>query len=521
MYVNSDDQLSARVDPNNFDLIIDESITFIRAQGVSDSYIRSYRGPVRHFLIWLFRVNCAIKKINTTIIERFLAHDCDCRDGRSRLLRMSHWRTPSVHIIRFVRFLEQSGRIETYGVLEEGMRIVHVLEQRLHDEQGYSPETVDAYRRVCLNLVIWLHFSRVRLSEVTPQIIERFHKRQLVCSIPGIFEGNSKRSLKWQRCEPAIRQFLMHLAESGHIKPLPAKAAKPLPKLLERFSEWLKHHRGNCASTRKDHLRRVGAMFPELGTEDLCRYDAALIRKVLFKHMELCSDREASRLAMSMRMFVQFLICEKVLDPSLIGAVPSSQYRDNTLPRHIPQADVERAIASCDDSPIGVRDRAILLLLARLALRAGDVVNLRCRDIDWQRARIRVSGKSRQTVELPLPQDVGDAVYDYLSTVRPTVHEDQLFLCARAPWRAIRKSNTISGVAHKALDRAGVVTHASRGAHVFRHSQATNLLRTGASLDVIQTLLRHENADTTAIYAKTDIVMLAQIAQPWIEGVSS
>lgn len=119
MYVNSDHQLSARVDPNNFDLIIDESITFIRAQGVSDSYIRSYRGPVRHFLIWLFRVNCAIKKINTTIIERFLAHDCDCRDGRSRLLRMSHWRTPSVYIIRFVRLLEQTGRIETYGVLEE------------------------------------------------------------------------------------------------------------------------------------------------------------------------------------------------------------------------------------------------------------------------------------------------------------------------------------------------------------------------------------------------------------------
>ena len=112
------------------------------------------------------------------------------------------------------------------------------------------------------------------------------------------------------------------------------------------------------------------------------------------------------------------------------------------------------------------------------------------------------------------------AVYAYLPTVRPTVHEDQLFLCARAPWRAIRKSNTISGVARKALDRAGVVTHASRGAHVFRHSQATNLLRTGASLDVIQTLLRHESADTTAIYAKTDTVMLAQIAQPWIEEES-
>ena len=94
---------------------------------------------------------------------------------------------------------------------------------------------------------------------------------------------------------------------------------------------------------------------------------------------------------MSMRMIVQFLICEQALDPSLIGAVPSPQYRDNPLPRHIPQADVERAIESCDDSPIGVHDRATLLLLACLALRAGDVVKLRCCDIDWQRARIRVS----------------------------------------------------------------------------------------------------------------------------------
>ena len=505
--------------PKDFDSIIDESAAFIRAGGVSNSYIQSYRGAVRHFLIWLARIGCAVGKINAAVIERFLAHDCSCRDEKSRPLRVARWRSPSVHIIRFVRFLEQSGRIETHGVLEDGMRIVHELEERLHHE-GYAPGSAALYRNICSNLVVWLHFSRIRLSELTPEVIERFHERQLICSIPGLFKGQGRCPDKW-RYDWVIRRFLMHLAECGHIEPLAHGAHKARSEVLDRFSAWLDRHRGNSASTRQQHLRLIAAMLKDLG-EDPRGYDAALIRDVLFAHIQRCSHSHAQRLLGSMRMYLRFLISEGAAAASLLGAVPSApRGRQDSLPRHISQADVERAIACCDDSPIGVRDKAILLLLARLALRAQDIVELRCCDIDWERARIRVSGKSRQTVELPLPQDVGDALHGYLSTVRPKVREDKVFLCARAPWRPLSRSNTVSNLARRALDRAGAVTPARRGAHVFRHSQATNLLRAGASLDTIQALLRHTNADTTAIYAKTDIAMLTEIAQPWLEEVAS
>ena len=128
-----------------------------------------------------------------------------------------------------------------------------------------------------------------------------------------------------------------------------------------------------------------------------------------------------------------------------------------------------------------------------------------------------MSGKSRRQAVLPLPQEVGDALVAYLKR-RPKVEEKNVFLRSIAPYRSLSNSSVVSVVVRRALDRAGVKTFAGRGAHVFRHSQATHLLRTGSSLTVVQALLRHESMDTTLIYAKTDVVMLQEIAQPWIGG---
>ena len=248
-------------------------------------------------------------------------------------------------------------------------------------------------------------------------------------------------------------------------------------------------------------------------------YDASLIRRVLLEAMQPWSQSTARHLASSMRMYLRFLISEDSVPASLIAAVPSaSQRRLSSLPRYISPEEVERAIASCGEDPVGMRDRAILLLLARLALRAGDIVALRLGDIDWDRAEIRVAGKSRREVALPLPQDVGDALHVYIAKVRPVIDEDKVFLRAMAPRRPLADPCAVSGVAKRALDRAGVKTFASRGAHVFRHSQATALLRSGANLDVIQALLRHASPSTTAIYAKIDATMLEEVAQPWIGG---
>lgn len=173
-------------------------------------------------------------------------------------------------------------------------------------------------------------------------------------------------------------------------------------------------------------------------------------------------------------------------------------------------------IASCDVSkPHGVRDKAILLLLARLRLRAGDVLNLGLGDICWAEGTLRVSGKGRREVCLPLPQDAGDAVLAYICHARPVSESDAVFLRSSAPYQPFADSSTISCLVRRALTGAGISNSPSRGANLLRHSAATTMLRAGATLDTIGTVLRHRSATTTAHYAKVNVPMLLQIAQPW------
>jgi site-specific recombinase XerD len=187
------------------------------------------------------------------------------------------------------------------------------------------------------------------------------------------------------------------------------------------------------------------------------------------------------------------------------------------MPRYILKDDVERVIASCDlTTTRGLRDRAILLLLARLALRGGDVASLCLDDIDWDKALIRVAGKTRHAVALPLPQDVGDALLAYIERARPRTDTTKVFMRTIAPCRPFSCSSPISIIVREALKRAGVKNVNLRGAYLLRHSAATHMLRSGATLEEVGTLLRHRSPETTAIYAKVDTTMLACVAQPWM-----
>ena len=188
----------------------------------------------------------------------------------------------------------------------------------------------------------------------------------------------------------------------------------------------------------------------------------------------------------------------------------------STLPRYLPPQDVEKLIASCDrDKPCGIRDRAILLLLVRLGLRAGDILDLTLNDIDWVAGTLRVQGKGRREIRLPLPQDAGYALIAYLENGRPRMTDAQVFLRAVAPHRPFAVSSSVSSLVRLALRRAGIKDAPTRGANLLRHSAATSLLRAGATLDTVGTVLRHRSANTTAHYAKVDVTMLGQIAQPW------
>lgn len=507
----------------NFDPIIGEFIDDLLARvGIAQTQVGCHRSTARHFLIWLGLSGIALETVDCTVIERFLRHRCECRatvQGPASLPRR-HKRRTSPPLMNFVCFLERTGRIETPGDMEGNFRLLDTYLERMRVD-GYASATITMHRSGCAGLIVWLHFARIRLRDLTVDAYARFRNREFICSIPGVFYG--QRVCVPGGCyERQIRKFLGYLVAIGRIEPLePAPQKSALPVIVQRFSAWLERHRGIRQRSIRQHVRLVAAVLSGLG-DDPEAYDAALIRRVLLEHIERRSVSQAKHLATTMRMYLRFLAAESKVTAALVGAVPTvRQWRLSGLPRYIPAEDVERAIESCGDDPVGVRDRAILLLLARLALRAGDVVGLRLRDIDWDKAQIRVSGKSRRQSILPLPQDAGDALHTYVATVRPRIDEQKVFLCANAPHRAFIGSSNVSAVAKSALDRAGITTRANRGrgAHVFRHSRATQLLRSGATLEVIQTLLRHASPRSTAIYAKTDTVMLQEVAQPWIGGM--
>ena len=178
-------------------------------------------------------------------------------------------------------------------------------------------------------------------------------------------------------------------------------------------------------------------------------------------------------------------------------------------------------ITACNvDTPQGIRDRAIILLLSRLGLRAGEVSHMLIKDIDWLEGTLRVVGKGRRESVLPLPQEVGEALLAYLNEVRPQVAIDEIFLCLNAPYRPFACPNSISNIVGRALKLAGITNPPSYGAHLLRHTAATRWLRQGASLETVSSLLRHRSLDMTNYYAKVDLAQLIQIAQPWPEGAS-
>lgn len=193
-------------------------------------------------------------------------------------------------------------------------------------------------------------------------------------------------------------------------------------------------------------------------------------------------------------------------------------WRQTTLPISLPATEIQRIIDSCSNTTVmGIRDRSIILLLARLGLRAGDVSGLKMSDINWKDGSVLVSGKNKRQVRLPLSQEVGDAILEYLKH-RPQTGYDQLFLGAAAPYRPFSSGSCLSPIVTRAMHKAGIVS-TRYGAHILRHSAATEMLRQGASLYEIGSVLRHRSTDMTAYYTKVDVNLLKLVSQPWPGGI--
>lgn len=195
-----------------------------------------------------------------------------------------------------------------------------------------------------------------------------------------------------------------------------------------------------------------------------------------------------------------------------------SNWRLTGLPKSLEPQQIERLLKSCDqNTKVGQRDYTILLLLARLGLRAGEIVAMTLDDINWDVGELIIRGKGPRKDRLPIPRDVGEALAAYLQYCRPACPTRRIFIRARAPYQGFSSSVAICNIVQRALLRANINTY-HKGAHLLRHSLATHMLCKGASLAEIGDILRHQLPNTTQIYTKVDIVSLRSLAQPWPGG---
>jgi integrase/recombinase XerD len=234
-------------------------------------------------------------------------------------------------------------------------------------------------------------------------------------------------------------------------------------------------------------------------------------------------NKRALLMTTALRSFLRFARYRGDLTLDLATCVPPvASWSLSTLPRALPPAQVHQVLedARKRGSAVGHRDYAILLLLARLGLRGGEVCHLLLEDLDWEKSRIAIRGKGGRVTHLPLPADVGKAIAAYLQQDRPRVTSTRrLFLRVRAPLTGFKSQGSIGSVVKHALQRAKIESP-RKGSHQFRHSLASTMLQQGSSLSEIGELLRHRSPDTTAIYAKVDLRSLSSLALPWPGGKS-
>ena len=310
---------------------------------------------------------------------------------------------------------------------------------------------------------------------------------------------------------------LEYLREVG-VVPTPAAtvASGPLEELLADYGRYLRVERRLAEHTVRDAYVPAGRLFlagrEGLGGLGLERLSAADVSMFLVGECAKRSVTGARDLASALRSFLRYLYLAGLIEAPLVWAVPSvADLRDRTLPRGLEPAAVRKLLASCDRRrTVGRRDYAIVLLLARLGLRRGEVAAIQLEDVDWRAGELLIRGKGSRQDVLPLPVDVGEAVASYLRR-RPRCASRALFLRMTAPLQGLAP-HTVGWIVREACTRAGLPRV---GAHRLRHTAATEMLRQGASLAEIGQVLRHSEQKTTAIYAKVDRRALRALARPW------
>lgn len=370
-------------------------------------------------------------------------------------------------------------------------------------ERGYLPSAV--YHRSCLLAVLsrWLECQGLSAWELTADRAESF-----------LAERRAAGLSTWvsPRC---VALLLEYLREVGVVPPPLVVVVDdgPVAGVLAGYCEYLMVERGLAESTI-DRCQRVARLFLEQLPDglEIGQLTAAEVSTFLARECPRRSGSGARTLVARFRPFLRYLYVEGLVETPLVWAVPAAaSQRDRSLPRGLRPAVVARLLGSCDRRrTVGRRDYAILVLLVRLGLRAGEVAAIQLQDIDWRRGEVLIHGKGNRHDRLPVPVDVGEALASYLQR-RGRDECRAVFLKVHAPHGALN-GHAVCGVVHDACVRAGVPPV---GAHRLRHAAATGMLAGGASLEEIAQVLRHREIKTTAIYAKVDRTRLRPLARPW------
>lgn len=373
-------------------------------------------------------------------------------------------------------------------------------------QQGYTEPTVRNMLKDLGQVGLWLSVEGLEVAQFDEDRVAAFRAaRQLA----------GRRRVLGPR---ALQPLLAYLREAG-VLPAGSSVLDPLGELLGQYRSWMVQERGLAAMTvlRYENTARRFLQQQAIDAEGVfepAALNGADINAFLLRECGRVSAGSAKGRVAELRSVLRFLYLQDITPLRLGTAVPPvGGWRLATLPpRSMTAADVQRILDSVDRSTeVGVRDFAIIMLVARLGLRSIEVARLELRDVDWRAGELVVRGKGRRHDRLPLPAEVGDALVAYLSGGRNPQGARELFLTCRAPRGPIR-ADLVGDVVERTCLRAGLPPV---GPHRLRHALAGELLRQGAGLVAISQILRHQDLATTALYAKVDLATLRKVAQPW------
>jgi site-specific recombinase XerD len=376
-------------------------------------------------------------------------------------------------------------------------------------EQGYATSSAYDKLHVVAKLSRWLEEHDLSVKALNEQHIAAF-LHQL-----------HRRQQRAQRGDlTTVQALLQQLRSCGIIETSPTTIDNSALAQLERdFAQYLTRERGLTPATVINYVpvaRRFLTTRFGNGSLELGELDGQDVTHFVLNQASHYSPRSAQLMTTALRSFFRFLRLRGALPLDLMAAVPTvASWRCAEVPKYLQPDQIEQLLLSCPRrTAVGLRDYAILLLLARLGLRAGELARLSLDDIDWHAGWLTVRGKGSRLAQLPLPVDVGDALASYLRDGRPKCTTRCVFVRSRAPYLGFAGASAIDCIVRVAITRAGLKP-TLRGAHLLRHSLATRMLRQGASMAEIGQILRHRLPQTTEIYAKVDQTALRALAQPW------